>query len=48
MRKFISITLISISSIFLFNTAYAGKLVIESWGNDDADAWNNAIIPAFK
>ena len=48
MRKFISITLISISSIFLFNTAYAGKLVIESWRNDDADAWNNAIIPAFN
>ena len=48
MRKFISITLISISSLFIFNTAYAGKLVIESWRNDDADAWNNAIIPAFN
>ena len=48
MRKFISITLISISSLFVFNTAYAGKLVIESWRNDDADAWNNAIIPAFN
>ena len=48
MRKLISITLISISTLFLFNSAYAGKLVIESWRNDDADAWNEAIIPAFN
>ena len=23
-------------------------LTIESWRNDDADIWNNQIIPAFK
>ena len=26
----------------------AGSLKIESWRNDDADIWNNTIIPAFQ
>ncbi len=29
-------------------TAEAGSLKIESWRNDDADIWNNTIIPAFN
>lgn len=28
--------------------AQAGSLRIESWRNDDADIWNNTIIPAFN
>ena len=28
--------------------AQAGSLKIESWRNDDADIWNNKIIPAFN
>ncbi len=28
--------------------AEAGSLKIESWRNDDADIWNNTIIPAFN
>src|SRR5574337_86403 len=28
--------------------AQAGSLKIESWRNDDADVWNNTIIPAFN
>src|ERR1700751_939022 len=28
--------------------AQAGSLKIESWRNDDADIWNNQIIPAFE
>ena len=28
--------------------AHAGSLKIESWRNDDADIWNNKIIPAFQ
>ena len=28
--------------------AQAGSLKIESWRNDDADIWNNTIIPAFQ
>ena len=28
--------------------AEAGTLKIESWRNDDADIWNNKIIPAFN
>jgi raffinose/stachyose/melibiose transport system substrate-binding protein len=28
--------------------AFAQTLVIESWRNDDADIWNNTIIPAFN
>ncbi len=28
--------------------AQAGSLKIESWRNDDADIWNNTIIPAFN
>jgi raffinose/stachyose/melibiose transport system substrate-binding protein len=28
--------------------AHAGSLKIESWRNDDADIWNNTIIPAFN
>ncbi|HXZ17028.1 MAG TPA: ABC transporter substrate-binding protein, partial [Roseiarcus sp.] len=28
--------------------AHAGNLKIESWRNDDADIWNNTIIPAFQ
>ncbi len=28
--------------------AQAGSLKIESWRNDDADIWNNQIIPAFQ
>jgi len=31
-----------------FAAAQAGSLKIESWRNDDADVWNNAIIPAFN
>jgi len=27
---------------------HAGSLKIESWRNDDADIWNNTIIPAFQ
>ena len=29
------------------NAASAQTLTIESWRNDDADVWNNKIIPAF-
>src|SRR5579871_4717528 len=28
--------------------AQAGSLKIESWRNDDADIWNNTLIPAFQ
>lgn len=28
--------------------ALSGTVVIESWRNDDADAWNDKIIPAFN
>jgi raffinose/stachyose/melibiose transport system substrate-binding protein len=28
--------------------AHAGNLKIESWRNDDADIWNNTLIPAFQ
>nr|WP_245427841.1 ABC transporter substrate-binding protein [Roseiarcus fermentans] len=28
--------------------AHAGSLKIESWRNDDADIWNNTIIPTFN
>jgi raffinose/stachyose/melibiose transport system substrate-binding protein len=28
--------------------AHAGSLKIESWRNDDADIWNNTLIPAFQ
>jgi raffinose/stachyose/melibiose transport system substrate-binding protein len=32
----------------LASAAAAQSLVIESWRNDDADIWNNEIIPAFE
>ena len=30
------------------DAAIAQTLTIESWRNDDADVWNNEIIPAFN
>ena len=41
-------TSILVSFLFSIGTAIAGTVIIESWRNDDADAWNEKIIPAFN
>ena len=48
MKKIFSITLIIFSFLFIVSNAVAGTLILESWRNDDADAWNEKIIPAFN
>ena len=48
MKKIFSITLIIFSFLFILSNAIAGTLILESWRNDDADAWNEKIIPAFN
>ena len=48
MKKIFSITLIIFSFLFVLSNALAGTLILESWRNDDADAWNEKIIPAFN
>ncbi|GIR79695.1 MAG: hypothetical protein CM15mP81_12050 [Alphaproteobacteria bacterium] len=36
------------SFLLSLSSAFAGTVIIESWRNDDADAWNEKIIPAFN
>ena len=48
MNKLISSLLISLGFLFTTLPAFSGTVIIESWRNDDADAWNNKIIPAFN
>lgn len=43
-----SLLLVGIALGCMASVATAGKLTIESWRNDDADNWNNLIIPAFQ
>ena len=47
MKKLLSIT-IFFSFLLSLSSAFAGTVIIESWRNDDADAWNEKIIPAFN
>ena len=47
MKKLLSIILF-FSFLFSISSALAGTVIIESWRNDDADAWNDKIIPAFN
>ena len=44
MKKLLSIALF-FSFIFSIGNSLAGTVIIESWRNDDADAWNDKIIP---
>ena len=48
MKKLLSSLLISLAFLFSALPAFSGTVIIESWRNDDADAWNNKIIPAFN
>ena len=47
MKKIISSFLVSLAFVFTALPAFSGTVIIESWRNDDADAWNDKIIPAF-
>ena len=38
----------ALSVIAVEGRAAAQALTVESWRNDDADIWNNTIIPAFE
>ena len=38
---------VAAAALAFANAASAQTLTIESWRNDDADVWNNKIIPAF-
>ena len=44
MNKLISSLLISLGFLFTTLPAFSGTVIIESWRNDDADAWNNKIL----
>jgi raffinose/stachyose/melibiose transport system substrate-binding protein len=48
MRKLMSLFMIFITVTFTALPIFAGTVIIESWRNDDADAWNDKIIPAFN
>lgn len=39
---------VAVAALACANAASAQTLTIESWRNDDADVWNNQIIPAFN
>ena len=48
MKKLLSSFLILFAFIFTAMPVFSGTVIIESWRNDDADAWNEKIIPAFN
>src|SRR4051794_34696584 len=39
---------VAVAAMTVAHAASAQTLTIESWRNDDADVWNNQIIPAFN
>ena len=48
MRKLMALLMIFVTVTFSALPIFAGTVIIESWRNDDADAWNDKIIPAFN
>jgi raffinose/stachyose/melibiose transport system substrate-binding protein len=48
MKKLMSLFMTFVIVAFTALPIFAGTVIIESWRNDDADAWNDKIIPAFN
>jgi len=48
MKKLMSLLMTFIIVTFTALPIFAGTVIIESWRNDDADAWNDKIITAFN
>src|SRR6478736_2541101 len=46
--RFLVSASVATSALAFAQAASAQTLTIESWRNDDADVWNNQIIPAFN
>ena len=48
MKKLMYLLMTFVIVTFTALPIFAGTVIIESWRNDDADAWNDKIIPAFN
>ena len=48
MKKLMSLFMTFVTVTFTALPIFDGTVIIESWRNDDADAWNDKIIPAFN
>ncbi|MCB8822556.1 ABC transporter substrate-binding protein [Microvirga rosea] len=46
--RFLATASVAASALAFAHGASAQTLTVESWRNDDADVWNNQIIPAFN